>query len=122
MHPIPFNPDHLNAIETAGAGGVSLTVSVPLGTARAGIVVLHEVWGLPGTITVLVLCLADCGYITAAPHLHHGRCIRASAPLPENPPTLSRPPVSATGVTCRSPGRWRLTVNEANFRLKSHQR
>ena len=32
---------------------------------------LHEVWGLSVPVTALVVCLADCGYITAAPHLHH---------------------------------------------------
>ena len=71
MPPIPSDSDHSYAIETAGTGGVPLTVSVPLGVARAGVIVLHEVWGLTAPVTALVVRLADCGYITAAPHLYH---------------------------------------------------
>ncbi|RJT91776.1 hypothetical protein D6T64_01230 [Cryobacterium melibiosiphilum] len=48
-----------------------LTVSVPAGIARAGVIVLHEVWGLSAPVTALVVRLADCGCITAAPHLYH---------------------------------------------------
>ena len=71
MPPIPSDSDHSHAIETAGTGGVRLTVSVPLGVARAGVIVLHEVWGLTAPVTALVVRLANCGYITAAPHLYH---------------------------------------------------
>ncbi|WP_166805544.1 dienelactone hydrolase family protein [Cryobacterium sp. Hb1] len=46
-------------------------MSVPAGVARAGIIVLHEVWGLSAPVADLVVRLADCGYITAAPHLYH---------------------------------------------------
>ncbi|TFD28032.1 hypothetical protein E3T27_03075 [Cryobacterium lyxosi] len=71
MQPIPNRSDHSRAINTAGANGVPLTVSVPAGVARAGIIVLHEVWGLSAPVADLVVRLADCGYITAAPHLYH---------------------------------------------------
>ncbi|WP_104080875.1 dienelactone hydrolase family protein, partial [Cryobacterium sp. Y11] len=71
MQPIPAGSDHSHGIEMAGAGGVPLTVSVPVGAARAGVIVLHEVWGLSAPVTALVVRLAGCGYITAAPHLYH---------------------------------------------------
>ena len=71
MQPIPKRSDHSRAITTAGAGGVPLTVSVPVGVARAGVIVLHEVWGLSAPVANLVIRLTDCGYITAAPHLYH---------------------------------------------------
>ncbi|TFD30867.1 hypothetical protein E3T40_14880 [Cryobacterium sp. TMT1-19] len=71
MQPIPARSDHSHANETAGAGGVPLTVSMPTGVARAGVIVLHEVWGLSAPVTALVVRLAGCGYITAAPHLYH---------------------------------------------------
>ena len=71
MQPILPRSNHSRAIKTAGAGGVPLTVSVPAGVARAGIIVLHEVWGLSAPVTDLVVRLADCGYITTAPHLYH---------------------------------------------------
>ena len=71
MHPIPSDSDHSHAIETAGAGGVPLTVSVPPAIARAGVIVLHEVWGLSTPVAALVVRLADCGYIVAAPHLYY---------------------------------------------------
>jgi len=71
MNPIPSNSDHPHAIETVTTGGVPLTVSVPSGIARAGVIVLHEVWGLSAPVAALTVRLADCGYITAAPHLYH---------------------------------------------------
>ncbi len=71
MQPIPQRSDHSRAISTTGAGGVPLTVSAPIGVAWAGVVVLHEVWGLSAPVADLVVRLADCGYITAAPHLYH---------------------------------------------------
>ncbi|TFD86921.1 dienelactone hydrolase family protein [Cryobacterium serini] len=71
MQPIPHRFDHSRAIETAGEGGVPLTVSVPASVARAGVIVLHEIWGLSTPVADLVVRLADCGYITAAPHLYH---------------------------------------------------
>ncbi|WP_233198167.1 dienelactone hydrolase family protein [Cryobacterium sp. Y50] len=46
-------------------------MSVPTGEARAGVIVLHEVWGLSAPVADLVVRLAGCGYITAAPHLYH---------------------------------------------------
>jgi len=48
-----------------------LTVSEPSGTARAGIVLLHEIWGVTDAIKDFTSCLAARGYITAAPHLYH---------------------------------------------------
>ena len=71
MQPIPSDSRRSHATETAGVGGVPLTVSVPPGAARAGVIVLHEVWGLSAPVAALVGRLADCGYITAAPHLYH---------------------------------------------------
>ena len=71
MQPVPSDAHRSHVIETAGDGGVPLTVSVPPGLARAGVVVLHEVWGLSAPIAALVGRLADCGYVTAAPHLYH---------------------------------------------------
>ena len=68
---ISSNPGHREAIETVTTGGVPLTVSVPRETAPCGIVLLHEVWGLSASIAALVVRLADCGYVTAAPHLYH---------------------------------------------------
>ncbi len=67
----PAHSNHSHAKKTAGTGDVSLTVSVPAGVARTGIIVLHEVWGLSVPVTDLIVRLADCGYITAAPHLYH---------------------------------------------------
>ncbi|WP_105034583.1 dienelactone hydrolase family protein [Cryobacterium aureum] len=71
MQPIPNRSDHSRAIKVARAGGVPLTVSLPEGTARAGVIVLHEVWGLSVPVADLVVRLAGCGYIAAAPHLYH---------------------------------------------------
>ena len=68
---IPSNPGQRQAIETVTTAGVPLTVSVPRGPAPAGILLLHEIWGLSAPIAALVVRLADCGYITAAPHLYH---------------------------------------------------
>lgn len=58
-------------IETCGADGTPLTVSPPSPIARAGIVLLHEIWGMTDEIATLTERLASCGYITAAPHLYH---------------------------------------------------
>ena len=71
MQPVPARSDNSHAIKTAGASGVPLTVSVSAGVARAGIIVLHEVWGFSAPVADLVVRLVDCGYITAAPHLYH---------------------------------------------------
>ena len=71
MQPIPNRSDNSHATKTAGPGGVPLTVSLPEGVARAGVIVLHEVWGLSAPVADLVVRLAGCGYITAAPHLYH---------------------------------------------------
>ncbi|TFB68559.1 dienelactone hydrolase family protein [Cryobacterium sp. Hz9] len=71
MQPIPNRSDNSHATKTVGAGGVPLTVSPPAGVARAGVIVLHEVWGLSAPVADLVVRLASCGYITAAPHLYH---------------------------------------------------
>ena len=71
MQPVSSDAHRSHVIETAGGGGVPLTVSVPPGVARAGVVVLHEVWGLSAPVAALVGRLADCGYVTAAPHLYH---------------------------------------------------
>jgi carboxymethylenebutenolidase len=57
--------------ETCGVDGTPLTVSQPSRTARAGIVLLHEIWGMTDEIATLTARLASCGYITAAPHLYH---------------------------------------------------
>ena len=79
MQPILSDSDHSHTTKTAVAGCVSVPVSgpgpvsgsVPLGAARAGVIVLHEVWGLSAPVTALVIRLADCGYIAAAPHFYH---------------------------------------------------
>jgi len=71
MQQVPSDADRSHVTETAGDDGVPLIVSVPPGIARAGVVVLHEVWGLSAPVAALVGRLADCGYITAAPHLYH---------------------------------------------------
>ena len=81
MPPIPSDSDHSHAIETAGTGGVPLTVSVPLGVARAGVIVLHEVWGLSAPVTALVV-----GWPTAA-----------TSPQRHTSTTASQTPSSPTG-------------------------
>jgi carboxymethylenebutenolidase len=58
-------------IETCVTGEMSLTVSEPLGTARAGIVLLHEIWGVTDAINDFASCLAACGYLTVVPPLYH---------------------------------------------------
>jgi carboxymethylenebutenolidase len=58
-------------IEICVTGDTPLTVAEPLGTARVGIVLLHEIWGLTDGIRTLTARLAAYGYITAAPHLYH---------------------------------------------------
>jgi len=63
--------DRPPVIETCGADGTPLTVSQPSRAARAGIVLLHEIWGMTDEIATLTARLASCGYITAAPHLYH---------------------------------------------------
>lgn len=57
--------------ETATTGGVPLTVSVPSGAPVDGVVVLHEIWGMTPPVAALTACLADRGYLVAAPHLYH---------------------------------------------------
>ena len=71
MQQIRSNSDHSHAIETVGVDNVPLTVPVPPGIAPAGIVVLHEVWGMTAPIAALAARLADSGKIAAAPHLYH---------------------------------------------------
>jgi carboxymethylenebutenolidase len=58
-------------IEICVTGDTPLTVAEPLGTARVGIVLLHEIWGLTDGIRTLSARLAACGFIAAAPHLYH---------------------------------------------------
>lgn len=69
--PLPSDGNLPPVIETCVTGGMPLTVSEPLGTAEAGIVLLHEIWGLTDGIKTLTARLAARGYITAAPHLYH---------------------------------------------------
>jgi len=69
--PLPSDDNLPPVIETCVTGGMSLTVSEPWGTARAGIVLLHEIWGVTDAIKNFTSCLAARGYITAAPHLYH---------------------------------------------------
>lgn len=71
MHPIASNAEDLHAFETVTPGGVPLTTSMPSGIPRAGVVVLHEVWGMAAPVVALTVALADCGYTAAAPHLYH---------------------------------------------------
>lgn len=69
--PLPTDGILPPLIETCITGGMPLTVSEPLGSARAGIVLLHEIWGLSDGFKTLTAHFAALGYITAAPHLYH---------------------------------------------------
>jgi carboxymethylenebutenolidase len=71
MQPFFSVDDRLQVIETSGADGTPLTVSQPSRTARAGIVLLHEIWGMTDEIATLTVRLANCGFIAVAPHLYH---------------------------------------------------
>jgi len=68
---LPPNGNLPPVIETCDTSGMPLTVSGPLGTVRAGIVLLHEIWGVTDAIKNFTSCLAVRGYITAVPHLYH---------------------------------------------------
>jgi carboxymethylenebutenolidase len=50
---------------------VPLTIAEPDGSARGGIVVLHEARGVTEDVLWLVRVLADEGWLTVAPHLYH---------------------------------------------------
>src|SRR4051794_7883975 len=50
---------------------LQLTVGEPQGTVRGGVLVLHESYGVSAAIRTLVAGLADDGWLTVAPHLHH---------------------------------------------------
>jgi carboxymethylenebutenolidase len=71
VQPFFSEDDRPPVIETCGVDGTPLTVSQPSRTARAGIVLLHEIWGMTDEITTLTARMASCGFITVAPHLYH---------------------------------------------------
>lgn len=51
--------------------GVPLTVCLPRGSVRAGVVVLHEIWGATSRIGCVTSQLCAAGYAAAAPQLYH---------------------------------------------------
>lgn len=71
MQPPPASSDQPQPFEIATIDGVPLTVSVPSGAPHAGIVVLHEIWGMTAPVAALTARLAGRGYLAAAPHLYH---------------------------------------------------
>ena len=54
-----------------GAHGVPLTVHVPAGEVRGGIVVVQEIYGVDEHIVAVTESLAAQGYLAVAPHLYH---------------------------------------------------
>jgi carboxymethylenebutenolidase len=54
-----------------GAHGVPLTVCVPAGEARGGIVVVQEIYGVTEHLVAVTEALAAQGYLAVAPHLYH---------------------------------------------------
>lgn len=52
-------------------GELPLTVVVPDGPARGGVVVLHEARGVTDSVRLLVTGLANDGWLAVAPHLYH---------------------------------------------------
>jgi carboxymethylenebutenolidase len=56
---------------TAGVHGVPLTVSVPDGPMRGGIIVVQEAYGVNEHIAAVTRKLAAQGYLAVAPHLYH---------------------------------------------------
>lgn len=64
-------PEHGGSTLTAGVRGVPLTVSVPDGPVRGGIVVVQEAYGVNEHIAAVTRRLAAQGYLAVAPHLYH---------------------------------------------------
>lgn len=50
---------------------IPLTVEIPSGTPRGGVVVIQEAFGVTDHITDICRRLADAGWVAAAPHLFH---------------------------------------------------
>ncbi|GAA1872146.1 dienelactone hydrolase family protein [Pseudonocardia ailaonensis] len=59
------------AVPLVDGDELSLTVAEPQGTARGGIVVLHEARGITEGIRGLVEGIAGDGWLVVAPHLYH---------------------------------------------------
>lgn len=69
----------VTADRTIHHGDTPLTVSRPVGHPAAGLIVLHEAWGLTSHIESVVRGFAAEGYLTVAPHLYHRRGVAAVA-------------------------------------------
>ena len=100
MHPIPSDSDHSHAIETAGAGGVPLTVSVPPVIARAGVTVLHEVWVYPHRPP-----LSSSAWPTAVT-LPPRHISTTASQTPSSPMGNSHKPAGTTTANEGCPSRW----------------
>jgi carboxymethylenebutenolidase len=67
-------PDTLLVQVTSGTATESAFVARPAGEAKApGVIVVHEWWGLDGSIRDIARRLATQGYVAIVPDLYHGK-------------------------------------------------